>query len=92
MRPYKNYNQEKQETKMNRVMIHQEKRHYYRAHLQPDLFGLWRLTHSWGRLDSQHGQVRTEMVDKPNKGEQILAGINERRSINGYRLTQSGGR
>ncbi|PVV12960.1 MAG: hypothetical protein B6D77_04995 [gamma proteobacterium symbiont of Ctena orbiculata] len=74
---------------MNRVWIHQEKRRYYRAHLQPDLFGTWTLTRCWGSLDSQHGQVRTELVASQGKGQQILAGINKRRANHGYRLAHS---
>ncbi|MES9991294.1 MAG: WGR domain-containing protein [Candidatus Thiodiazotropha sp.] len=74
---------------MNRVWINQEKRRYYRAHLQPDLFGVWTLTRSWGSLDSNHGQVRRELVDSQTKGQQILAGINKRRSYHGYQLAHT---
>jgi hypothetical protein len=74
---------------MNRVWIHHEKRRYYRAHLQPDLFGAWTLTRSWGSLDNQQGQVRTELVMSQVKGKQILDGIYKRRASHGYRLARS---
>jgi hypothetical protein len=78
-----------EETAMNHVWIHQEKRRYYRAHLQTDLFGDWALIRSWGSLDSHHGQVRTERVDSQTKGRQIMAGIGRRRASHGYRLVPS---
>jgi hypothetical protein len=74
---------------MNSVWIHQEKRRYYRAHLQRDLFGDWALIRSWGSLDSHHGQVRTERVNNQSEGQQILVGISKRRASQGYRLAPS---
>ncbi|MCU7816787.1 MAG: WGR domain-containing protein [Candidatus Thiodiazotropha sp. (ex Rostrolucina anterorostrata)] len=70
---------------MNRIWVHPDKRRYYRAHLQTDLFGDWTLTRSWGSLDSHHGQVRTELVDSKTNGQQILADIDKRRACRGYR-------
>ncbi|MEW8505062.1 MAG: WGR domain-containing protein [Candidatus Thiodiazotropha sp.] len=76
---------------MNRVWIHQAKRRYYRAHLQPDMFGAWTLTRSWGSLDTSHGQVRRELVESQARGHQILARINRRRSTHGYQLAHAAG-
>lgn len=70
---------------MNRVWINPEKRRYYRAHLQADLFGDWKLTRSWGSLDNHLGQIRSELVDCQAGGLQILAGIEARRVRRGYR-------
>jgi hypothetical protein len=78
-----------EEIAMNHVWIHQEKRRYYRAHLQPDLFGDWALIRSWGSLDSHHGQVRSERVNSQREGQQILVGISRRRACHGYRLVPS---
>jgi hypothetical protein len=74
---------------MNRVWINPEKRRYYRACLQTDLFGDWTLTRCWGSLDSHHGQVRTELVDNQAHGLRVLAGIEKRRTIRGYLSTRT---
>ena len=74
---------------MNRVWINPEKRRYYRAHLQVDLFGDWTLTRCWGSLDSHLGQVRTELVVNQVHGLRVLAGIDKRRSIRGYLSTRT---
>jgi hypothetical protein len=73
---------------MNRIWVNSEKRRYYRAHLQVDLFGDWTLTRSWGGLDNRHGQVRTELVDNQAHGLRVLAGIDKRRAVRGYLSTR----
>lgn len=64
--------------------INTGKRRYYRALLQPDLFGDWTLMRSWGSLDNARGQVRIEKIFDPVAGVQIMAAIHRRRMANGY--------
>lgn len=69
---------------MNLVWINQQKRRYYRAHLQEDLLGDWTLTRCWGSLDSKHGQVQKEVVKNQSAGMAILSEISKRRNNHGY--------
>ena len=59
-------------------------RRYYRALLQPDLFGDWTLMRSWGSLDNARGQVHIEPVSDPAAGKQAIAAIHKRRLAHGY--------
>lgn len=69
---------------MMRLWVNSVNRRYYRAHLQPDLFGDWTLTRCWGSLDSYHGQVRKKKVDGQATVEQLIIKIAMQRALNGY--------
>ena len=66
--------------------INTDNRRYYRAHLQPDLFGDWTLVRSWGSLDDGRGQVMISTFNDPAVGKHILADISRRRLAHGYLL------
>jgi hypothetical protein len=74
---------------MNRVWINLEKRRYYRAVAQRDLLGDWTITRSWGSLDSNRGQVRTELVSTYDACKSIIGDIGKRRNYRGYTLLRT---
>jgi predicted DNA-binding WGR domain protein len=69
---------------MNRIWINMEKRRYYRAVVQLDLFGDLTITRSWGSLDNNRGQVRTETINTYDQGKKIMGDIEKRRNYRGY--------
>jgi hypothetical protein len=69
----------------NRLWLNMEKRRYYRAVVQRDLFGDWTITRSWGSLDSHRGQVRTELVASYEHCLIVMSDTEKRRVYRGYR-------
>jgi predicted DNA-binding WGR domain protein len=72
---------------MNKVWINLEKRRYYRAVVQRDLFGDWTITRSWGSLDTNRGQARVELVNSYTACKKVIKNICKRRCYRGYRST-----
>jgi hypothetical protein len=69
---------------MNRVWINMENRRYYRAIIQRDLLGEWTLVRSWGSLDNNRGQIRTELINTYDQCMSIMGDIAKRRAYRGY--------
>jgi hypothetical protein len=63
---------------------HPDKRRYYSARLERDLFGTWVVRRVWGSLDSRLGGMRCEPVASFGAGLDMLARIESRRRRRGY--------
>ena len=64
--------------------IHEEKRRYYRAWVQQDLFGDWVLCCRWGSLDSARGGHKTFLCSTQEEGAAHLQKFSKRRISRGY--------
>jgi hypothetical protein len=60
-----------------------ENRRYYRAIIQRDLLGEWTLVRSWGSLDSNRGQMRTELINTYDQCISIMGDIAKKRELTG---------
>jgi predicted DNA-binding WGR domain protein len=71
---------------MNQVWINDSMRRYYRVIFQTYLFGHLVMVRSWGSLDSNRGQMRSELISNKQHGMDALNRIGKTRRHRGYRL------
>ena len=65
--------------------VNHEKRRYYQAHLDQDLFGEWTLVTCWGVLGSRRNAgMRVQTVPSYEEGLGRLESIARRRRERGY--------
>jgi predicted DNA-binding WGR domain protein len=71
---------------MNQVWINDSMRRYYRVVFQTDLLGHLVMVRSWGSLDSNRGQIRSDLISSKQQGIDALNRIGKARIYRGYRL------
>ncbi len=69
--------------------VHEEKRRYYCAWVQQDLFSDWVLCCRWGSLDSARGGQKTLLCHSKELGATLLQKMEKRRASRGYCDLQS---
>lgn len=68
----------------NQLWVHRQKRRYYRAYLNRDLFGAVFLHCAWGSLDSKQGGERSEVFSHWREARERLEQVGKRRQQHGY--------
>lgn len=58
---------------------------YYTATLTRNLFGDWEVIRAWGGKGKASGSHRIDQVADPDSGSKLLADLDRKRRLDGYR-------